>query len=234
VASKRTKLRVYSLSLRGCVSSTVVLRMERLSGPAYRIETARTSLRCLQPKHAESVGRAIEQSLAHLRPWMTWAAHEPLPFEQRLERMRTNRGHFDLGSDYVYGIFDKDERVLYGVAALKLSTTVDERELGYWLHVAHTGQGLAVEAARALVRVGFELEPLDAIEIRTDPHNLRSARVAERLSFSGPVLDPMSYPTPDGGKRDTQVYSLSRVEYATSPARHTAIEAYDVLERRLI
>jgi RimJ/RimL family protein N-acetyltransferase len=228
------KLRVYSLSLRGGVSSTVVLRMERLSGPAYRIETARTSLRCLQPKHAELVSRAIEESLSHLRPWMTWAAHEPLTFEQRLERMRTNRGHFDLGSDYVYGIFDKDEQALLGVAALKMSTTVDERELGYWLHVAHTGKGLAVEAGRALVRVGFELEPLDAIEIRTDPLNQRSARVAERLSFSGPLLDPLSYPMPDGGKRDTLVYALSRVEYATCSARHTALEAYDVLDRRLL
>jgi RimJ/RimL family protein N-acetyltransferase len=180
------------------------------------------------------VSDAIAESLPHLLPWMGWAVHEPLSFEQRVERMRTNRGHFDLGSDYVYGIFDKDERVLYGVAALKLSITVDERELGYWLHVAHTGKGLAVEVGHALVRVGFELEPLDAIEIRTDPLNERSARVAERLAFSGPVLDPLSYPMPDGGKADTNVYSLSRVEYATHPARTASLEAYDVLDRRLI
>jgi hypothetical protein len=148
--------------------------------------------------------------------------------------MRTNRGHFDLGSDYVYGIFDKAERALYGVAALKLSVTVDERELGYWLHVAHTGKGLALEVGLALVRVGFELEPLDAIEIRVDPGNEPSARVAQRLEFSGPVLDPLSYPLPAGGKADTDVYSLSRVEYENHPARLVPIEAYDVLDRRLI
>jgi RimJ/RimL family protein N-acetyltransferase len=180
------------------------------------------------------VSQAIAESLPHLLPWMGWAAHEPLTFEQRVERMRTNRGHFDLGSDYVYGIFDKAERVLYGVAALKLSVAVDERELGYWLHVAHAGKGLAVEVGLALVRVGFEFEALDAIDIRTDPLNVRSARVAERLSFSGPVLDPLSYPTPDDGKADTNVYSLSRVEYANHPARTVPIEAYDVLDRRLI
>lgn len=232
------KLCVYSLSLCGCVSSTVgvrvVVRMDRLSGPAYRIETARTRLRCLEPKHAQLVSDAITASLPHLLPWMGWARHEPLSFEQRVERMRTSRGHFDLGSDYVYGIFDKDEGVLFGVAALKLSVTVDERELGYWLHIAHTGKGLAREAGLALVRVGFELEPLDAIEIRTDPLNAPSARVAESLLFSGPVLDPLSYPMPEGGKADTNVYSLSRVEYASHPARTAPIEAYDVLDRRLI
>src|SRR4051812_14894899 len=113
------KLRVYRLSLRAADSSTLGARMESLSGPAYRIETERTTLRCLEPRHAALVSAAIEQSLAHLRPWMSWALHEPLSFEKRLERMRTNRGHFDLGSDYIYGIFAKDERELFGVIALK-------------------------------------------------------------------------------------------------------------------
>ncbi|MDB4976191.1 MAG: acetyltransferase, family [Myxococcaceae bacterium] len=228
------KLRVYRLSLGAAVSSKLVTRMQRLSGPAYRIETERTSLRCLEPRHAASMSAAIEQSLAHLRPWMSWTLHEPLGFEQRVERMRTNRGHFDLGSDYIYGIFAKDERELYGVMALKQSTTVDERELGYWLHVAHVGKGLAYEAGLAAVRVGFELEALDAIEIRTDPENLRSARIAERLGFAGPLVDPLSHAAPDGARRDTHVYSLARVQYVLSPAKRCNIAAYDVLDRPLI
>jgi RimJ/RimL family protein N-acetyltransferase len=190
-------------------------------------------LRCLEPRHAALVSRAIEESLDHLRPWMTWAAHEPVPFEQRVERLRTVRGHFDLGSDYGYGIFDKEERAVFGVVALKLGTVVDERELGYWIHAAHVGKGLAVEVAQAVIRVGFDLDALDAIELRTDPSNLASARVAEKLGFHGPALDPLSYPTPQG-KRDTLVYTLPRLAYASGPARSTPIEAYDVLDRRLI
>lgn len=175
----------------------------------------------------------MEASLPHLRPWMAWAAHEPLPFEQRLERMRTSRGHFDLGSDYAYGIFDKAESELLGIVALKLGPDADERELGYWLHVAHVGQGLALEVALAVVRVGFDLESLANLDLRTDPDNVRSARLAEKLGFVGPIVDPLSTPTAEGGKRDTHVYSLSRIEYVRSPARRAAIEAYDVLDRRL-
>lgn len=207
--------------------------MERLSGPAYRIETARTRLCCLEPKHAELVTRAVVESLEHLRPWMAWAVHEPLTLAQRLERLRTSRGHFDLGSDYTWGIFAKDEPALLGVVALKLGSEVDERELGYWLHVAHTGKGLAREVAAAVLRVGFELEALDNVDLRADPDNLRSARVAVELGFAGPVVDPLSAVGADGEKRDTHVYSLSRVHYAKSPARNASIEAYDVLERRL-
>jgi RimJ/RimL family protein N-acetyltransferase len=205
-----------------------------IPGPAYRIETARISLRCLEPKHVELVARAIDESLEHLRPWMGWARSEPASHEQRLERLRTNRGHFDLGSDYTYGLFDKQGERLFGIAGLKLGQIVDERELGYWLHPAHTQQGLMHEAALALVRVAFDLESLDALEVRVDPDNVRSARVAERLGFEGPELDPLSVTGPDGEKRDSHLYTLVRVRYASSEARGSELQAYDVLERRIL
>jgi RimJ/RimL family protein N-acetyltransferase len=203
-------------------------------GPAYRIETERLRLRCLAPADTASLSRAIEESLEHLRPWLTWTAHEPLAFDERLTWVRTQRGHFDLGSDYCFGVFPKDERALWGMGLLRLSGTVDERELGYWVHAAQLRQGLALELVSALVRIAFELDDLDALEIRTFPHNLASARVAERLGFSGPELDLLAYPMPDGDKQDLHVYTLSRVQYAHSPARSVEIEAYDVLDRRLL
>ena len=180
------------------------------------------------------MSRAIEESIEHLRPWLTWTAHEPLSFEERLTWVRTQRGHFDLGSDYCFGAFPKDEHALWGMGLLRLSGTVDERELGYWVHAAQLRRGLALELVSALVRVALDLEALDALEIRTFPHNLASARVAERLGFSGPNLDMLAYPMPDGDKRDLHVYTLSRVQYAQSPARSVAIQAYDVLDRRIL
>jgi RimJ/RimL family protein N-acetyltransferase len=209
--------------------------MHDFQGPAYRIETERLRLRCLAPSDTASLSCAIAESLEHLRPWLTWTAHEPLSFADRLTWVRTQRGHFDLGSDYCFGAFSKDESALLGMGLLRLSSsTVDEREVGYWLHAGQLGQGLATELVSALVRIAFDIEALDALEIRTFPHNLASARVAERLGFSGPVLDMLAYPMPDGDKSDLHVYALSRVQYASSAARQLAIEAYDVLERRIL
>ena len=206
--------------------------MERLSGPAYRIETLRTRLRCLAPRDVDLLTRAITESLAHLTPWMAWARHEPISHAQRLEWLRTSRGHFDLGSDFTYGVFDKDEGALLGAAGLKMGSSVDERELGYWLHVDHVGKGLALEVAQALVRVAFDLEAVACVDVRVDPLNERSARVAQKLGFEGPLVDPLSQPTPEG-KKDTHVYTLTRVAYVASPARSAPIGAYDVLERPL-
>src|SRR5262245_53169455 len=133
--------------------------MDHFQGPAYRIETARLSLRCLVPADTPSLSRAIAESLEHLRPWLTWTAHEPLSLEQRLIWVRTQRGHFDLGSDYCYGAFERQTGELCGMGLLRLSpSSVDERELGYWVHASHVRQGLATELVSALVRVGFEIE----------------------------------------------------------------------------
>lgn len=209
--------------------------MDNFQGPAYRIETARLTLRCLAPSDAPSLSRAIAESLEHLKPWLTWTAHEPLSLAERLTWVRTQRGHFDLGSDYCYGAFAKGSDTLIGMGLLRLSpSSVDERELGYWVHAAHVRQGLCTELVSALIRVSFEIEALDALEIRAFPHNLLSARVAQSLGFSGPLLDPLSYPMPDGDKHDLHVYALSRVEYAESPARSAALEAYDALDRRIL
>jgi RimJ/RimL family protein N-acetyltransferase len=62
-----------------------------------------------------------------------------------------------------------------------------EKELGWLVYDGHEGKGYATEAARAL-----KAWAVDALGLRTlvsyiDPHNIRSAAVAERL---GGQLDP--------------------------------------------
>lgn len=208
--------------------------MHELFGPAYRVETERLRLRCLTPQDVDLVDLGIAESLEHLRPWLTWTVHEPLDREERLTWLRTQRGHFDLGSDYCYGLFDKAETALRGVGLLRMASNVFEREVGYWIHPGHLRQGLASEAVAALVRVSFDIEQVEALEIRTFTHNLPSAAIAQRLGFSGPVVDPLSYPMPNREKVDLHVYSLSRVEYASSPARTLPLEAYDALDRRIL
>jgi RimJ/RimL family protein N-acetyltransferase len=56
-------------------------------------------------------------------------------------------------------------------------------EVGYLLHPAFTGHGYATEAARALLRVGFEQVGLHRVIGRIDVRNGASARVLERLGM---------------------------------------------------
>jgi RimJ/RimL family protein N-acetyltransferase len=72
------------------------------------------------------------------------------------------------------------------VADMSLMWRSDEHrmgEVGYILHPAFTGRGYATEAARALLRLGFEEFGLHRIIGRIDARNTASARVLERLGM---------------------------------------------------
>jgi RimJ/RimL family protein N-acetyltransferase len=56
-------------------------------------------------------------------------------------------------------------------------------EVGYLINPVHAGNGYATEAARALLRVGFEDFGLHRVIGRLDVRNTASARVLERLGM---------------------------------------------------
>jgi RimJ/RimL family protein N-acetyltransferase len=56
-------------------------------------------------------------------------------------------------------------------------------EIGFIVHPDHQGRGYATEAARALLRVGFEETRLHRVIGRTEARNTASARVLERLGM---------------------------------------------------
>jgi RimJ/RimL family protein N-acetyltransferase len=56
-------------------------------------------------------------------------------------------------------------------------------ELGYWLDAAMTGQGLATEAAAALLALAATLPGVTHAEIHCDAANTPSAAIPKRLGF---------------------------------------------------
>ena len=82
--------------------------------PPYVIRTERLTIRCWEPRDAPLLGEALDSSLDHLRPWMPWANDEPTPLDERIDRLRRFRGMFDLGQDFIYGLFTRDETEVVG------------------------------------------------------------------------------------------------------------------------
>lgn len=202
--------------------------------PAYRVQTARLVLRCWEPSDASSLKTAIDASLDHLRPWMPWARDEPEGLQAKVERLRQFRGRFDLDQDYVYGIFDRQEQDVLGGTGLHTRLGEGVREIGYWIHAAHTGRGYATEAVAALVRVAFEVDAVQRVEIHHDPANLASGAVPRKLGFRHESTRRKFKPDRTGVWRDTQIWTLHRDDYMLSRAAESPIEAYDALGHRLL
>jgi len=203
-------------------------------GPAYRIETDRLVVRCYQPGDAALLKTAIDASLDALRPWMPWALAEPEPLAAKVQRLREFRGRFDLGQDFTYGVFDRGETELVGSTGLHTRLGPGAREIGYWVHAAHTGQGLATEIAGALTRVGFEVERLHRIEIHCAPDNVRSMAVARKLGYIHEATLRKRVTGADGTLRDTMIWTLFGSDYPASPAAAMTVRAYDVLGQPLL
>ena len=100
-----------------------------LRGPVYRIQTPRLIIRCYSPGDVFLLVEAISASLDHLRPWMPWAAEEPEPLDDKIDRLRSFRGKFDLGQDFVYGIFNLEETQAI-IHALEKINGMDDIEFG--------------------------------------------------------------------------------------------------------
>ena len=199
----------------------------------YRIETARLVIRCYSPQDAPLLRQSINESLDHLLPWMNWAKAEPEPLAAKVERLRKYRGQFDLGEDYTFGIFSKDEKVLVGSTGLHPRIGPNAREVGYWINANYVGKGYATECVRALLKVGFEIEQLDRIEIRGEPANLASMRIPEKLGFAHEATLKNRLEGPDGLPRDVMIWSLFKDQYEASSLPDFELAAFDVCNEKI-
>lgn len=150
--------------------------------PPTPIVTERLVIRPWTDDDVDALTEAITASIEHLRPWMKWAAHEPLSHDQRLEAIDRSRKGWEAGDDFTLGIFLDGEAI--GGTGLHPRVGPGGVEIGYWIHLDHTGRGYATEAASALSRVALSLGGIDRVEIHHDVANVVSARIPAKLGFT--------------------------------------------------
>jgi len=202
--------------------------------PPYAIRTSRLAIRCWEPRDAPLLKDALDTSLDHLRPWMPWAAEEPQPLEQKAELLRTFRGRFDLGEDFVYGVFTRDEAEVVGGSGLHTRVGPDALEIGYWIRASRVGRGFAQETTAALTLVALRVCGVDRVEIHVDPANGPSLRVPRALGFTEEGTLRRRLPAGEGeAPRDVVVFALFADELEGSPVVRADVEAFDVLGRTI-
>jgi len=199
----------------------------------YKIETERLIIRCYNPQDAILLKESIDESIAHLKPWMPWAKNEPESLQTKVERLRKYRGQFDLGKDYTFGIFNKEENVLIGSTGLHTRAGENSREIGYWINVNHLGKGYALEATKALTKVGFEIEDLDRIEIHCAPNNIRSQNIPKKLGYIHEATLKNRSIDSYGQKRDVMLWTMFKDDYFDSTLKLVDIKAFDVMDEQI-
>ena len=81
------------------------------------------------------------------------------------------------------GFAVEDGELLGFAAFVRLDLELKQGEIGYVVAPAGRGRGLARRAVALLTRWGFEALGLERIELRIDPRNTASQKVAERCGY---------------------------------------------------
>ncbi len=76
-----------------------------------------------------------------------------------------------------------DDKVRVGNCGLTLRDGMDHADIGYSLLVQYEGKGYAFEAARAVLKYGFETHNLDHIEAIVTRDNQRSTHLLRKLGM---------------------------------------------------
>ena len=200
--------------------------------PPYRIESPRLVLRCWNPEDAPLFHEAIISSIDHLRPYMPFIAKEPLKIEDRIELLRSFRSSFDSSDNYIYGIFDKNEKKVLGSTGLHKKIGKYGFEVGYWIVRDECNKGIATESTKMLLEVGFNVKEIDRIELYCNPNNIYSRRIPEKLGFTCEGIRKRINTTFPGEFRDSMVWVLFRNEYLEHKT-NIEIEAFDAIGRSI-
>lgn len=170
--------------------------------------TPRLRLVAPAPGDGLMLNRAIAESFPELNQWMDWAATMPTIVES--ERFaRDSAARFLRRDDLPLFIRKRDTGEFVGASGMhRIDWQVPRFEIGYWCRTSLVGKGYIGEAVAAITRFAFEKLHAARVEIRTDILNTRSFRVAERLGFRLEGIMRQDARTPQGGLRDTRLYSM--------------------------
>jgi ribosomal-protein-alanine N-acetyltransferase len=145
------------------------------------LTTARLVLRPFMVADAPDV-----QRLAGEREVASTTLNIPHPYEAGMAEQWINTRHevYARGEGISFAIVRRADHVLIGAIGLRLEQPHARAELGYWIGVPFWRQGYCTEAARAVVRYGFEVLGLHRIYAAHLTRNPASGRVLQKLGMT--------------------------------------------------
>ena len=176
------------------------------------LETPRLTLRPFLDRDAEDVYAYAKDP--RVGPAAGWPPHTSV--ENSLEIIRTV-----FSAPNVFALEDKQSAAVIGSAGFvgrhRTELPGPDEELGYALSPQFWGRGLMSEAARELIRFGFEDLGLHTIWCNHYDGNERSRRVIEACGFCHQFSQEEAVELM-GERRMTHYYALSREEWAARQA----------------
>ena len=142
-----------------------------------QLETDRLILRRLGQRDADDM-----YDYAHrddVTRHLTWDPHPNVSYTR--EYLTYVSEHYRAGDFFDWAVVDRESERMIGTCGFtRFHYETDCAEIGYVIHPAYWGRGIASEAVEAVIRFGFQRLDLNRIEAKFMEGNLASRRVMEK------------------------------------------------------
>jgi ribosomal-protein-serine acetyltransferase len=178
-----------------------------MDSPPEHLSSGPVELRRWRAADAELCLRLVSESLEHLRPWMPWATsgYDLAAAQGFVRRCETD---WAAGTAFNYLILVNGEPA--GSSGLAARIDPGGLEIGYWVHPAYTGRGVATGAAAALTAAALALPGIDHVEIHHDELNLASGRVPAKLGYAHVETGPRTREPAPATSGVSKVWRITR------------------------
>ena len=175
------------------VFEVTYMRKEKLLNIFSNMPTLTTERLVLRPMRRDDSFDMYQYACREdVTEFLLWSPHRSRGYTE--EYLKYIESRYAIGDFYDWAIVYKESGKMIGTCGFANIDTVNNTgELGYVLNPEFRGRELALEAAREVVRFGFEELSLHRIEARYMQGNDASRRVMEKLgmTFEGFSRDSM-------------------------------------------
>lgn len=149
--------------------------------PPDEIRTERLFLHKHRLDEAKDHFAVINKERERLGKWMPWV-EKTQKSEDTLRNMEISHTDWENRSVFDYTVKTLDGEFIGRLGMHRLDWSIPRGEVGYWLKEKAEGKGYLHEAITALEKEFFKLG-FERLEIRCDPLNIRSFKVAQKLGY---------------------------------------------------
>jgi ribosomal-protein-alanine N-acetyltransferase len=176
------------------------------------IETERLILRGFRNEDASEV-----QRLAGDKAIASTTLRIPHPYEDGVagKWIGTHREDFEQGRIVHFAITEREKGYLMGAIGLTINKEHENAELGYWIGKQYWNNGYCTEAAKAVLRYGFEVLGLNRIYAQHFKRNAASGRVIQAIGmlYEGRLRQHLKK---WDAFKDVEFYGILKTDYETT------------------
>jgi len=146
------------------------------------LETERLLLKPYEKTFADEIFEVVKHK--EIADTMVMIPH-PYPREVVDQWIAYLQKSFEKGTAYEFAVFLKEtNRYIGNCGLVAISKQYKNAEIGYFIDVAHWGNGYATEACTKIIEYGFEVHQLNRLYSRCMVRNVASRKVMEKSGMT--------------------------------------------------